>query len=451
MTAKITGIKVTDFKRVKLVEIQPSKNGLTIIGGNNRQGKTSVLDAIAYGLGGEAFRPTDVDNAESGENATIRVEVDGMIVERFGKNAALKVTDARGLKGNQTLLNEIISKFALNLGGFIKASDLEKSKMLLKMFPELEKSLDELNAKANAIRERRTDINRDVKRFVAQKAGMALIADLPEKEIDIVELSAKLDKALQEESAFSGMERELAETERELSSTEHNGVLLRERKADAEKELETFEAEVIRRRAELKTAIEKHELGLQESRNKWTTTTATKQNIELKIEAKRKEIEGVADEIRAEVAEVGDKNAKIRENIKYKKLAEEIKEMETSSGKLTAELDSIDATRKEMLSNASLPLPELSINETGELLYSGKKWDCWSGAEQLKVSSAICMYANPKCGFVLIDGLETMDATTLAEFGAYLAERNMQGIGTIVGDTAATVIIEDGMVKEVAK
>ena len=69
-------------------------------------------------------------------------------------------------------------------------------------------------------------------------------------------------------------------------------------------------------------------------------------------------------------------------------------------------------------------MPELSINADGELLYKNQKWDCMSGAERLKVATAICMEAKPSCGFVLIDGLEAMDEKTLDDFGTYLAEKN---------------------------
>ena len=99
------------------------------------------------------------------------------------------------------------------------------------------------------------------------------------------------------------------------------------------------------------------------------------------------------------------------------------------------------------MQNAKLPLVDLSINADGELLYKGQKWDCMSGAERLKVATSICMKSKPGCGFVLIDGLEAMDQQTLKEFSEYLTACNMQGIGTIVGDTAATVIIEDGKVQ----
>ena len=55
MSVKITSLEVENVKRVKAVQLAPSENGLTIIGGNNGQGKTSVLDSIAtrVSTGGE--------------------------------------------------------------------------------------------------------------------------------------------------------------------------------------------------------------------------------------------------------------------------------------------------------------------------------------------------------------------------------------------------------------
>ncbi|MBQ6470636.1 MAG: AAA family ATPase [Victivallales bacterium] len=221
MTAKITGISVQDFKRVKLVEIQPCENGLTILGGRNAQGKSSVLDAIAYALGGEAFRPSDINNHDADGNARIRVEIDGLVVERAGKNGALKIIDSRGMRGNQTLLNEIVSRFALDLGTFMQANDTEKAKLLLKMFPQLEGALAKLKAKADAIRVQRADWNRDRKRMQAQFDAMPK-EDAPTQEINVLviqdqlgEANADRMKAMNEKVEINSLENQaLAEDDR---------------------------------------------------------------------------------------------------------------------------------------------------------------------------------------------------------------------------------------------
>ncbi|WP_438940583.1 AAA family ATPase [Enterococcus innesii] len=50
MSVKINKLEIENVKRVKAVKIEPNASGLTIVGGNNNQGKTSVIDAIAWDL-----------------------------------------------------------------------------------------------------------------------------------------------------------------------------------------------------------------------------------------------------------------------------------------------------------------------------------------------------------------------------------------------------------------
>ena len=47
MSVKINKLELENVKRVRAVALEPTENGLTVIGGRNGQGKTSVLDAIA--------------------------------------------------------------------------------------------------------------------------------------------------------------------------------------------------------------------------------------------------------------------------------------------------------------------------------------------------------------------------------------------------------------------
>lgn len=111
MSVKINTLEFENVKRIKAVQLAPAKNGLTVIGGDNRQGKTSVLDAIAWALGGEKFRPSSPKREGSVTDPHLKVTLDnGIIVERSGKNGALKVIDPAGNKGGQTLLNSFVEQ-----------------------------------------------------------------------------------------------------------------------------------------------------------------------------------------------------------------------------------------------------------------------------------------------------------------------------------------------------
>lgn len=61
---KINKLEIENVKRIKAVKIEPTKNGLTIVGGNNNQGKTSVLDSIAWALGGDRYKPSNRSNPD---------------------------------------------------------------------------------------------------------------------------------------------------------------------------------------------------------------------------------------------------------------------------------------------------------------------------------------------------------------------------------------------------
>jgi uncharacterized protein YhaN len=151
MSMKINRLEIENTKRVKAVTIEPKQNGLTVIGGKNKQGKTSVLDSIAWGLGGEKYRPSDPYREGSVVPPNLHfVMNNGLVVERKGKNSDLKVIDPNGQKGGQQLLNEFIEQLALDLPKFMQANNSDKAKTLLqiigvgdKLF-ELEKSETEL-------------------------------------------------------------------------------------------------------------------------------------------------------------------------------------------------------------------------------------------------------------------------------------------------------------------
>ena len=87
MSVKINKLEIENVKRVKAVAIEPTQNGLTILGGNNNQGKTSILDSIAWALGGNKYKPSQAIREGSMNPPSLRVELsNGLIVERKGKN-----------------------------------------------------------------------------------------------------------------------------------------------------------------------------------------------------------------------------------------------------------------------------------------------------------------------------------------------------------------------------
>ena len=166
---KINKLEIENVKRVKAVKIEPSENGLTIIGGRNNQGKTSVLDSIAWALGGDRYRPSQAVREGSVIPPHLHIVMsNGLEVERKGKNSDLKVTDPTGKRAGQQLLNEFVEELAIDLPKFMEASSREKAEVLLKIIG-VGPQLKELEVQENDLYNRR----RAIGQIADQKAKFA--------------------------------------------------------------------------------------------------------------------------------------------------------------------------------------------------------------------------------------------------------------------------------------
>ncbi|MDT2264079.1 ATP-binding protein [Paenibacillus larvae] len=152
---KINKLEIENVKRVKAVKIEPTTSGLTVVGGKNNQGKTSVLDAIAWGLGGNKYRPSQANREGSTVPPHLHIVLsNGLVVERKGKNSDLKVIDPNGQKGGQQLLDSFVEELAIDLPKFMNASNREKANILLRIIGVGDK-LHELEVKEQEIYNRR--------------------------------------------------------------------------------------------------------------------------------------------------------------------------------------------------------------------------------------------------------------------------------------------------------
>ncbi|MCD8333702.1 MAG: AAA family ATPase [Clostridiales bacterium] len=410
---KINQLEIENVKRIKAVKITPSKNGLTVIGGDNNQGKTSVLDAITWALGGEKYRPTQPGREGSATPPYLHITMsNGLVVERKGKNSSLKITDPSGDRAGQQLLNEFVSKLALDLPKFMEASGKEKANTLLKIIG-VGDQLDELNRKEKELYNERLYVGRTADQKEKFANEQPYYPDAPQ---DLVSPS-ELIRQQQEILARNGENQRKRERVREY---EAETARLRQEVEDLKSRLERKEDELISLNANLATA---------------------------KRDAKDLQDESTA-KLEESIANIDEINRKVRANLDEEKARDDANSYRERYQVLSSEIEEIRKEKAALLSSADLPLPGLSVSD-GELIYNGQQWDNMSGSARLKVSTAIVRKLNPKCGFVLLDKLEQMDIGTLREFGSWLEEEGLQAIATRVstGDECS-VIIEDGYVKD---
>ena len=114
---------------------------------------------------------------------------------------------------------------------------------------------------------------------------------------------------------------------------------------------------------------------------------------------------------------------------------------------LTVKIDAIDAKKSEMLAKANMPIAGLGINEDG-VTYTGIPFDQISSAEQLKVSLAIAMAANPQIRVIRIMDGSLLDGDNFKVIQEMADAKDYQVFVEKVDDSGKVgVYIEDGEVK----
>jgi predicted ATP-dependent endonuclease of OLD family len=408
---KINRLEIENVKRVQAVQIEPAPSGLTVIGGKNGQGKTSVLDAILWAIGGNKFRPSRPKREDSSADPRIRIEMDnGLVVTREGKNASLKVIDAYGRKAGQTLLDELIGQLALNLPAFMHGSAKDKAETLLQVIG-VGDQLAILDREADRLYNERHLLGQTLTRKKKHAEDLPFEQGVPEQEVSASELIQQQQAILArngENHRLRARRDELAVTVRRIDAELQS---LRDRLHEAEKRLSAAQDEF---------------------------AIASKSAVELVDESTA--------ELEASLRQIDDTNRRVRINAEKRRAEAEASDLEAQVDELTTQLETVRDNRTKLLDSADLPLPDLSV-ENGELTYRGQQWDCMSSSDQLRVAVAIARKLRPECHFVLLDKTEQMDLDTLREFGAWLESEGLQVIATRVSTGAeCSIVIEDGLV-----
>jgi DNA repair exonuclease SbcCD ATPase subunit len=412
MTIKINKLEIENVKRVKAVKMEPTANGLTIIGGNNGQGKTSVLDSIAWALGGNKFKPSQAQREGSAIPPNLHIVMsNGLIVERKGKNSDLKVIDPDGNKAGQNLLDSFIDELALNLPKFMQQSSREKASTLLQII---------------GVGEQLVLLEKEEQDTYNRRHAIGQIADQKEKFAREQEYYPEAPKDLVSASELIKEQQEILARNGENQRKRENLAKIQLLHKEAAKNVERLKLELSEAETKLANAIQ-------------DLVTANKSAENLVDESTA--------ELEKSITEIDEINRKVRANLDKDKAEEDARGYRAEYEELTEALTDVRKRKAALLDNADLPLNGLSV-EDGELIYNGFKWDNMSGSDQLKVATAIVRKLNSNCGFVLLDKLEQMDQESLKEFGDWLEAEGLQAIATRVSTgEECSIIIEDGYVK----
>jgi hypothetical protein len=417
-TLKIVQLEAQNIKRLKAVRIRP-EGDVIIIGGDNEQGKTSVLDSIMYALGGKnavCEKPIH----EGKDSAQVIVDLGEFTVTRTftasGGTLTVKRADGTKVSSPQALLDGLVGRLSFDP---LEFSRMEPARQKATLQALVGLDFTKLDHDRKAAFDERTVVNRRLKEAEANLKAAPYHTSAPKVEVSVADLSMELTRAQEAEveferkkSGYEAAKNRVASTEREIAGMERQIESLTKALAGLRKDLEAEKTDA----ANAKAAAE---------------------------DVPQYDIVG----IRTKLAGAEAINRNVRENAQRAKLQEAVDKTRKEADGLTAKLDTIDKSKAQALSDAKFPVDGLAFDEGGVTL-KGLPFNQASAAEQLRVSVAMGLALNPKLRVMLIRDGSLLDKKSLKMVATMASDNDAQVWLERVGDGAeVSVVIEDGEVR----
>jgi DNA repair exonuclease SbcCD ATPase subunit len=428
---KIVRLSAENIKRLTAVEISPEGTLVTITG-KNGAGKSSVLDSIAYALGGKELVPAEP--IRRGElSARVTVDLGEFVVTRTFKRdvpdgptkstLVVKTKDGASYASPQKMLDQLLGQLTFDPMAFAQSSAKEQSDTLRQLVGLDFSDLDEVRQK---LYNERTNVNRVVQDKKALFESLKHYDGVPAEEISMTEVSIEMQKAEQARVAAQQAQREVDRLDSDL------------------KMLATEKATMQARFDELSRELNKLSKRLDEQNSAMADLAKT---LETKTEAAKKLAEAVPDAsaIQARISEIEDVNQKVRANIARAKVLSALTVATKRSQELTDELKQVDVIKAERLSSVKFPIDGLSFGEHG-ILFNGVPFEQASTAERLKVSVAIGLALNPKLKVLLVRDGSNLDSDNLKLLASMAEQADAQVWLERVAESkdGVGILIEDG-------
>lgn len=454
----IKHIQIRNILGIRELEVTPGQ--VTEISGKNGSGKSSLLGAIRVALGASEFSPAQLIHQGAEQGEVVLVLDDGTTIQRRIKpnGTDVKVTDAEGNKYQkpQSVLDRLftITQFnPLRLLATDKKSRDERTKTVLECLPievtreqilELTPTLksqvamidtnrhglDVLNDIESRVFDRRTDVNRDLKKVTAsilqikETLPTEDIAEDPKARLEELRASkAQLDK--KREEYFTTFESEhRAEREGAIDAAQ---ALLAEAEQERQRAIDAANhAYEIQR-----TAIEDQ---------KQVRILQAQQRYEAAKNEKQQAYESRLEPITAEMARLEEqtrtKAVIDTQRQMLAKLESEHADLDKQSETLTESIERVRAFRLGLLEN--FPIAGLELRD-GEVYVDGLDFDQLNTARRIEIAVELAVMRSGDLGVICVDGCEALDAATFAKLEEVCAQKGLQMICTRVTDGPLTI------------
>lgn len=413
---KILNLHVENVKRVEVVDITPEPD-MVVIAGKNAQGKSSILDSIEMlFMGSDAVPGKPVRDGQ--EKGNIVADLGDLIVRRTftEKGSYLFVENKDGSRHTkpQEILDRFVGRMSFDPLEFTRLKPRDQYEVL-KGIAGLGKELEEAEAAITAAETERTEVNREAARRNAALQAMGIPE--PAEKVDTAKTLAELTAVRAARTAAKAKLDNLEGLARERDQAEQAVELARRALTVAENTL----TDAIRAQEQAAEDWEKTK-----------PTVPTKEKVA---------------ELEQAIAGADAKNEKHRRHEAYIGAKNEA-EIHNNTAK-RCETTVITARKKkaDLIAAAKFPVTGLSIAD-GTVLYKEIPFNQASGAEQIRVSTAIAMASNPKLRVIRIKDASVIDDDGMAVLKNMAKEHGFQIWAEVVrSDDPCAVVIEEGKVK----
>lgn len=474
---RVSKIKIKNLFGIKEYEA----NGQSVeLDGRNGAGKTSVIDAIRYGLTNKSDRDYIVRDGEN--EGEILIETDDGI--RINRKARTTQADYKSVKKDghevgspETFLRDIFTPLQLSPVEFMEMDKKRQNAIILDMieypwdmnkirewFGEIPdwvsydqnilQVLNDIQAENGWYFQHRQDVNRDIRNkraFIAdisETIPSGYDADRWERE-NVGELYREIEKIRKDNETIDKARRML----------ENRGNKLRAYEADKEIEISAIEKEFSRRETGLKEQIASLEEQIRSCRKELSGLGEKKQdkinvaeqtykaNVS-KYDAELSQYEEHASKEprstmelleKAEYAE--DMKGHLNEYRRMESLQEDVAKMSEEAKVLTERIEKARTLPGEILQEARIPIDGLTVKD-GIPLIHGLPISNLSDGEKLDLCIDVAIQKPNGLQIILIDGVEKLSTDMRNELYRKCKDKGLQFIATRTTDDPDLTVVE---------
>lgn len=367
---RILNLQAENVKRIKVIDITPDGN-VVIISGKNGEGKTSILDSIWLACDyREAIKENRKPVRAGTDKGKTKIDLGEYIVTRqFNSKGTtqLKITtpDGKIVPSPQKILDGMIGDLSFDPWEFTRMKEKEQRQVLSDLlFKISDGSIDIANIEIDRkkLYENRTNANKEKRRLDAYLGTLkpAAITDSSE-EILATDLLKEIGDASTSNSRYGILSKDIKKLTADITAMQ---LVINEK----QEELDSLQV--------------------------------------VDLDALKEKLEGVEAH-----------NRRAREIGEYKSTLSQIEAVDKEIGEYKDDIELCDIRKAEAIENAPFPVKNFAIREEGIMTKSPE--DEWipfsqaSSAQQLRISLAIAMTANPTLRVIRIADGSLLDDTSM--------------------------------------